>query len=84
MRWIQQANVRSQRVVDDSPGQRQQLIFVSNVLDQQQKRSVRLVDNEAAVEILQQVELAFQDVFRVVRVLLTVSVPELGFNHVGA
>lgn len=84
MRWIQQANVRSQRVVDDSPGQCQQLIFISNVLNQQQKRSVRLVDNEAAVEILQQVELAFQDMFRVVRVLLSVCIPELSFNHVCA
>lgn len=53
MRWIQQTHVGSQRVVDDSPSESEELILLPNVLDQEQQRTVRLVHDEAAVEILE-------------------------------
>lgn len=57
---------------------------MTDVLNQQQQRPVRLVDDETAVEVLEQVELTLEDVLRMVGILLLIGIAELVFDHIGA
>lgn len=77
IRWIEKANVRAKAVVYNPPGQSEQLIVGANVLYQYEQRTIGLIDNETAVQVLQKVKLALQDLIRAIGKLLRVSVVEL-------
>jgi hypothetical protein len=60
--WIQQTHICPQTVIDHPPSKCQQLVLLPNVLNELQQGAIWLVHNEAAIQVLQKIELTLQDV----------------------
>lgn len=93
MWWKEKRNVSAVRVVDDGPGQVQEIILVfgvilsvwffgcSQVLYIESERSIRMVQDETAVHLFQKVELALQDMSDAIGELLRIGVRELVLHN---